>query len=110
MLFAIAVLLIHPQLAPTISLSAEKSPIDAPAAISASTSAVGAENSSPTATASFDAATQPAAESNSSLPDAPAPVTAAVTDPAPIAFLKPGEPLKVTVDQLRAESHRKQIW
>jgi hypothetical protein len=107
MLFAIAVLLIHPQLAPAISLSAENAAKDAPAAISSSTSAVDAENSSPTVTASFDAATQPAAESNAALPDAPALVPAAVTAAAPIAFLNPGKPLTVTVDRLRAENRRK---
>jgi hypothetical protein len=107
MLFAIALLLIHPQLAPTISLSAEDTAIDAPAAISASTSAVDAENLLPTATASFDAATQPAAESNAALPDEPVP--AAVTAPAPMALLNSGKPMTVTVDQLRAENRRNQM-
>ena len=64
MFLAIAVLLIHPQLATTIPLSADKAAIDAPSAIAASTSAVDAEISSPTVTASFDAAAQPAAESS----------------------------------------------
>ena len=110
MFFAIAVLLIHPQLASTISLSEQKAAIAAPAAISTSTSAVDAEIFLPTATASLDVAAQPIAESNASLPDAPMPLMAAVTAPAPIAFLNPGKPLKVTVDQLRAENRRKQIW
>jgi hypothetical protein len=107
MLFAIALLLIHPQLAPTISLSAEDTAIDAPAAISASNSAVDAENLLPTATAIFDPATQPAAESKAALPDEPAP--AAVTAAAPIAFLNSGKPMTVTVDQLRAENRRNQM-
>jgi hypothetical protein len=106
MLFAIAVLLIHPQLAPAISLSAEKSTIDTPEAISASTSVADAENFLPTVTASFDATTQPEAESNAALPEAPLPL-AAVTAAAPIAFLNPGKPLTVTVDRLRAENRRK---
>ncbi len=109
MLLAIAVLLIHPRLAPTIPLSVEKAAIDAPAAISASTSAVDAENSSPTAAASFVAATQPAAEPDASLPDAPQPM--AVNAPAPIAFLNSGKPMKVSVAELRAENRRQQmLW
>jgi len=109
MLLAIAILLIHPQLASTISLSAGDAAIEAPAATSASTSEVNADDSLPTVTASFDAATQPAAESNAALPDAPAPVLAAMTPPAPIAFLNPGKPMTVSVSQLRAENRRQQL-
>jgi hypothetical protein len=108
MLFAFAVLLIHPQLATTISLSAEKAMIDPPAAVSASTGGVDSENSLPTASASLDATTQPAAEANAALPDAPVPV-AELTTPAPVAFLKSGKPLTVSVEQLRAENRRKQL-
>ena len=108
MLVAIAVLLIHPQLAPTISMSADKDAIVAPAAISASTGAWDAEESLPIATASVDAVTQPADESNLALPAAPEPVEA-LTPPAPIAFLNAGKPVTVTVDQLRAENRRKQL-
>ena len=103
MFLAMAVLLIHPQLAATIPLSAEKAAIDAPAAISASTSTMDTDDSMPTATASFDAATQPAVESNAALPDAPVP--APVTAPAPMAFLKPGKPMTVSVSSIaRRES------
>jgi hypothetical protein len=108
MLFAIAILLIHPQLATTISLSAEKAAVDGPATIPASTSVAEAENFLPTATASFDVATQPEAESNAALPEAPLPL-AMVTTPAPIAFLNAGKPLTVSVGQLRAENRRKQL-
>jgi len=107
MFLAIAVLLIHPQLATTIPSSAEKAAIDAPSTISASTSTVDAEIFLPTATSSFNAATQPAVEFNAELPDAPLPL--AVTAPAPIAFLRPGKPMTVTVAQLRAENRRKQL-
>jgi len=107
MLLAIAVLLIHPQLATTIPLSAEKAAIDAHSSISVSASAVDFENSVPTAAASFDAATQPAAEFNETLPDAPVPM--ALTTPAPMAFLKAGKPMTVTVAQLRAENRRKEL-
>jgi hypothetical protein len=107
MFLAIAVLLIHPQLATTVSLSAENAAIDAPGAISASALVVDTENSMPTAAASFDAATQPAAESDLALPDAPVPI--ALTTPAPMAFLSPGKPMTVTVAQLRAENRRNQL-
>jgi hypothetical protein len=109
MFLAIAIFLIHPQLAPTNYLSAENGAVDAPATISASASAVDADDSLPTVTASFDAATQPAVESSAALPDAPAPVPVAVTIPTPIAFLNPCKPLTVSVDQLRAENRRKQL-
>jgi hypothetical protein len=108
MFLAIAVLLIHPQLASTIPLSADKAAIDAHAAISASTSPVDAENSSPTAAASFNDTTQPAAESDLALPDAPVPMTM-LTAPAPMAFLNPGKPMTVSVAQLRAENRRNQL-
>lgn len=107
MFLAIAVLLIHPQLATAMPLSAEKVAIDAPAAVSASTSAIDADDSLPTTTASFDAATQPAGESTAALPDAPVPVP--VTAPAPMAFLNPGKPMTVSVSQLRAENRRKEL-
>jgi len=109
MLFALAVLLIHPQLAPTISMSVGKDAIDAPVAVSASTSVVDDENSLPTAKASFESAAQPAAESSAALPDAPAPAPSSITTPAPVAFLNPGKPVTVTVAQLRAENRRNQL-
>ena len=108
MFFAIAVLLLHPQLAATISLSAEKAAIDAPAAISSSASGAEIEDSPAAATIFFDAATQPAIESNAALPDAPVPMTV-LTAPAPIAFLRPGKPMTVSVAQLRAENRRKEF-
>ena len=107
MILAIAVLLIHPQLATTVSLPVDKAAIDASTEITASTSTVDSENSSSILTASLDAAIQPVAEANAALPDAPLPL--AVTAPAPIAFLKSGKPLKVSVDELRAENRRKRL-
>ena len=70
MFLAIAVLLIHPQLAATIPFSADKATIDAPSTTSASNSTVDAEIFSPTVTSSFEAAAQPAVEFNAALPDA----------------------------------------
>jgi hypothetical protein len=107
MFLAIAVLLIHPQLATTIPMSADKAAIDAPSTISASTSTVDAEIFSPTVTSSFDAEAQPAVEFNAALPEAPLPL--AVTASAPIAFLRASKPMTVSVAQLRAENRRKEL-
>ena len=107
MLLAMAVLLIHPQLAPTISLSADKAAIDAPATISASAITVDTENSSPISAASIDAEALPAAESYEMLPDAPVPM--ALITPAANAFLNPRKSMTVTVAQLRAENRRKEL-
>jgi hypothetical protein len=105
MFLAIAVLLIHPQLAPTISLSVEKAAMDASGAIAASTSTVDAENSVPAFVASLNAPAQPVAEPKEALPDPPV----AVTAPAPIAFIRPGKPTTVSIAELRAENRRKQL-
>jgi len=108
MLLAIAVLLIHPQLATTLPLSADKAAIDAPSARAATTISADPENFSLAAAASFDAPTQPMVEPSDSLPDAPVPVTS-LTTPAPMAFLKSSKPMTVSVAQLRAENRRKQL-
>ena len=105
MFLAIAVLLIHPQLATTVSLPAEKAAIDASAAITASAGTVDAENSVATVTASLSAANQPEAEPKDALPDPPI----AVNAPAPIAFVRPGKPMTVSIGELRAENRRKQL-
>jgi hypothetical protein len=107
MILAIAVLLIHPQLATTVSLSADKAAIEASANITAPASTVDADDSLPILTAFLDAATQPAIESSAALPEAPMPV--AVSAPAPLAFLKPANPMTVSVAELRAENRRKQM-
>jgi hypothetical protein len=109
MFLAIAIFLIHPQLAPINSMVADIGAFDAPTTIPASTRAVDTDNSLPSVTASLETTTQPAAESSAALPDAPAPVPVAVTIPTPIAFLNPGKPMTVSVDQLRAENRRKQL-
>src|SRR5579863_3492888 len=108
MFLAMAVFLIHPQFAAAIPLSAEKATIDAPATMSASISTVDTDSSISTTTASFDASSQPAAESVATLPDAPVP--APVSAPAPMAFLKSGKPMTVSVSQLRAENRRKELF
>jgi hypothetical protein len=108
MFLAIAVLLIHPQLATTIPLSADKAAMDAHAASPASTISVEPETFTLTASASSDTSTQPAATDPETLPDAPVPMTALAT-PTPAAFLKAGRPLTVSVAQLQAENRRKQL-
>jgi hypothetical protein len=112
MFFAIAVLLIHPQLSTTLALSAESTANRPPAAIVASANSVSAdpfnvENSSPSASATFEAAAQPAIESSAVLPDEPLPMAAIA--PAPLAFIKPGKPFTVSVAELRAENRRKEL-
>jgi hypothetical protein len=110
MFLAIAILLIHPQLATTASLSVDKAAIPAPPSNAASTISVEPETFSLTAAASLDTSTQPAAIDPEMLPDAPVPMTA-LAIPAPAAFLKAGNPMTVSVAQLQAENRRKQfMW
>jgi len=108
MLLPIALLLIHPQIAPKTSLSAENAAISMPAPISASGSLSEAGITLPAATDSLDAAAKPAAEANAVLPDAPVPVEP-VSDPAPMAYLNPNKRMKVSVSELIAENRRKQM-
>jgi hypothetical protein len=98
MFFAIAALMIHPQIAPQLSFSAGKIALIDPAnsAISSTVS----EDSLPPA---------PAVADTAALPDAPVPVEAAVT-PAFI-LAKPSKPMTVSVGELLAENRRKQlVW
>lgn len=108
MLLPIALLLIHPQIAPKISLSAEKAVIALPASIPDPGSLAEAGISLPAATASLDAAAQPTAEASAALPEAPVPVEP-VASPAPMAFLNPNKRMKVSVSELIAENRRKQM-
>ena len=109
MLFAIAVLLIHPQLASTNSLPAKALAIDTPVTISASAITVDTESAMPTEAGSYAATAQPAAELTETLPDAPVPMP--LETPAPAAFLNAAKPMTVSVDQLRAENRRNElIW
>ena len=116
MFFAIAALLIQPQIAPQISFSAEKVALIQPVnSVIASDPAV-TENLLPpaaasTETADTDTVASPAAEpSVATLPDAPIPVAA--EPPAP-AFMvaKPRKANTVSVGELMAENRRNQlIW
>lgn len=109
MFLAMTVLLLHPQLAATTSFSADKAAIDSATAISAPAAAVDSDNMTPAPAGSLDAGSQPAAETSAALAEAPGPMPVAMTAPAPIAFLKPGKPMTVSVAELRAESRRKQL-
>jgi hypothetical protein len=110
MFFAIAALLIQPQIAPQISFSAEKVALFQPANSGVS------EKSLPSASNVADSAVpdsevQPVAESNvNALPDAPAPAVEAPAAPAMI-LAKPSKPMKVSVAELLAENrHNQRIW
>jgi hypothetical protein len=111
MFFAIAALLIQPQIAPQMSFSAEKIALIQPAS-SASSSFSSSETPLPLAPVSSDISIQPALDSDSAaLPNAPEPVV--VSTPAPIAFLflQPAKPMTVSVAELAAEGrHNQRIW
>jgi len=110
MLVAFAALLIHPQLAPTISLSAEKAALSASATVSPSSDALPAESSLPAETLLAEAVALPAAELDALLPDAPVPPPA-LSAPAPMAFITPSKRMTVTLSELRAENQRNQrLW
>ncbi len=108
MFLAIALLMLHPQLAIETPLPPESAANSAPAAIVSSNDTLDATNSLPAEANTLDAATQPAAEPSALLPDAPVPV-APVNAPAPMAFISSGKNMKVSVGELRAENRRKQL-
>jgi hypothetical protein len=109
MLLALAVLLIHPQIAPAAALSAAIPVIDASSTSTTSASLVNTESSLPAANAPAESANQPTPETGSALPDAPAPMLATLASTSPAAYLKSGKPLTVSVAQLREENRRKQM-
>ncbi len=111
MLLAMAVLLIHPQLASTRTLSAEKAAIDSSSAITASASALEFELPLPSLAARLEPATEPVPEASLELPLAPTPMLATMTSPVPVAFLRSVKPLTVSVAELQAENHRRlMMW
>jgi hypothetical protein len=103
--------LIQPQLAPQLSLSAERAALVLPTDTGSSSSAGNSENSLTTATTIVAGSEKPAVVFDSAvLPDAPV-AAPAVNSPAPIAFLKPGKPSTVTIDRLREENRRNlRLW
>ncbi len=110
MLWALAVLLIHPQLATTIPLSANRAALDAASPAVESASVVVEEEFLPLAPVSVQPAARPAAEATAELPEAPLPLAPAVMRiPAPTPFISAARPLTVSVAQLRAENRRKEL-
>ena len=109
MIFALALLLIQPQVHAEMSFSAEKIALIQPANSSTASSASFIEISLPLTPASSDISIQPAVISESAdLPSAPEPVLAPA---APRAFLRPAKPMTVSVGQLLDEErHKQRIW
>ena len=124
MFFAIAVLLIHPQIAPHLSFSAEKVALNQPA--SSEISGTDSEMSLPLApsvmastattgtapeTAATDSGVQPVAEAVViEFPDAPAAAIEASATPA-LILVRPSQRNTVSVNELAAENRRNQhIW
>ncbi len=118
MLLAMAVLLLHPQLATTVTLTAKNpatitaatmpdSPIEA--ATASGSNASHESSAAPEATVAVESAPEPEAETGAGLPNAPAPLLVAVASPAPMAFLKSAKPMTVSVSQLQAENRRKEM-
>ena len=124
MFFAIAVLLIHPQIAPHLSFSAEKVALNKP--LSSEISGTNSEISLPLApsvtssaattstapeTAATDSGVQPIAEAVViEFPDAPASAIEASATPA-LILVRPSTRNTVSVSELAAENRRNQrIW
>ena len=109
MFLAFAVLMIHPQLAPKLSLSAERAALIQPSNSETAASISSTESSLPGAPATVAAPEQPAAElSSAALPDAPVPAPS-ISAPAPLAYLKKSKPMTVSVGELREENRQNQI-
>ena len=111
MILAVAVLLIHPQLVATVGTSAEKPRLGLPTIGSEAAIVVDAEIPLPLAPVSLEAAALPAPESpesNEELPEAPLPL-APPPPPTPITYVRPTSPYTVSVTQLRAEYHRREL-
>ncbi len=105
MILALAILLLQPQVAPPISLAAEKTKLSAPLADDAAemilpSILIASSGSAPDSAADLNAAEQP---------NKPEP--AAANPPAAILLLKPAKPATVSVDELRREERsRQRIW
>ena len=111
--------ILHPQLGAPQHFSAEKSAQPQPEDALSSRRVAVAENSLPISMPAatppvLTAAASPAETAEASnlaeLPSAPV-ASAAISSPAPIAFLKPGNRMTVSVAALREENRRKQrLW
>ena len=111
MLVAFAALLIHPQLAPRVGAPAERAALELPAATVVSAAPDPADPALPPAAPSTSETAAPLeTESRAPLPDAPVAAPVPVNVPSPVAFLRSGKPATVSINELIAENHRKQIW
>ena len=110
MLFALAVLLIQPQVNPHMGFSAEKIAFIQPANELPTDSTSFIEDSLPMTPDSSDVSVHPTAVPETvEFPSAPVP--APVNTPTLIAFLKSGKPRTVSVSQLlNEERHKQGIW
>jgi hypothetical protein len=110
MLFALALLLIHPQANAQMGFSAEKIALFQPVNSSAASSSSFIEISHPLTPVSSDVSTQPPPVFDSAeLPAAPEP--ASVNGPALNAFLRSGKPMAASVGQLLGkERHKDHLW
>lgn len=110
MFLAMAVLLIHPQLAAAMPMSADKAAMDSTSPAADSASVMVTEDYLPLATVSMQPAALPEAEETEELPEAPLPLTPAVA-PTPRAFISAAKPMTVSVEELRAEyRHKLMMW
>jgi hypothetical protein len=98
--------LIHPQIASAIPSSYDIVSGDNSVVMSAAVRVEDSENSMSTAAAAAAPATE---DSAATLPEAPAAMLGAVGSQPPVAFLKSGQPIRVSVAQLQAENRRKQM-
>lgn len=109
MLLPLALLLLHPQIAPKITAPTEIAALHMPAASADGGMSVG-EDSAPAVDLMADAAATPSEAASAALPEAPVPLEP-VEAHAPIAFLNPTKRMKVSVEELVAENRRKQmLW
>ncbi|HTC64573.1 MAG TPA: hypothetical protein VK709_17165 [Candidatus Saccharimonadales bacterium] len=108
MLLPLAILLLHPQIAPKISTPTEMAALHMPADVSASSNVLTMEGSAPADEMMPAETAMPAAETSSALPAAPMPVEPVQMN-APVAFINPAKTMKVSVEQLIAENRRKQM-
>jgi len=110
MFLVLAALLLQPQLTPRLSFPAPKVALDDSVSTATVVTAPDSDRYSPSTESAFGSSSAPAAqpaERDSELPDAPLPLPA-VTSGAPAAFLRPANPLTVSVSELRQENSRNQ--
>lgn len=111
MFFAVAALLIQMHAVPQLAFPAEKAALELPMNAEPAANSANPENSSAVPAESERAASvdeSAALPEPSALPEAPAP---AIIVSAPAAFLKPANPMKVSVEALREENRKKEhLW